>query len=468
MFDSSDPAGLLAEMTVAQRDERIAVARRLFAAGRLCQLRMADIDTADRMQWCIDNWEAVAAEVGAELGISRARASAQMNYGLELLERFPKLGAAFARGEVDFRVITVAVFRTGLVTDPDVLAAIDARLAAAAPRWNASSRGKIAEIVDWFVRQHDPAAERVARSADSDRHVEISPSRDGLAEFWGVVRAPDAAALDRRLDQLAATVCRDDSRTKRQRRADALAALAAGHSAMVCECGSPECPVRESDAEPVQVVIHLLAEQATVSGEGTAPGYLPGYGAVPAEAIRKLTARARLRTLTPAHQLRAEPRYRPSAALADFIRARDLCCRFPGCDKPAEVCDIDHTIPWSSGGLTHPSNLSLKCRAHHLLKTFWCGENGWRDVQFPDGTIVWTSPSGRTYTTTPGGALFFPQLATPTEEAGRAAQPADSSAPGRTLLMPTRQRTRAAERAARIAWERGLNEARWAADPPPF
>jgi len=29
-------------------------------------------------------------------------------------------------------------------------------------------------------------------------------------------------------------------------------------------------------------------------------------------------------------------------------------------------------------------------------------------------------------------------------------------------------RTRAAERAARIAWERGLNEARWAADPPPF
>jgi len=89
-------------------------------------------------------------------------------------------------------------------------------------------------------------------------------------------------------------------------------------------------------------------------------------------------------------------------------------------------------------------------------------------VQFPDGAIVWTSPSGRTYTTTPGGALFFPQLATPTEETGRAAQSADSSTSGRTLLMPTRQRTRAAERAARIAWERGLNEARWAADPPPF
>ena len=42
------------------------------------------------------------------------------------------------------------------------------------------------------------------------------------------------------------------------------------------------------------------------------------------------------------------------------------------------------------------------------------------------------------------------------------------NSPGRTLMMPTRKRSRAAERAARINWERGLNEARWAADPPPF
>jgi hypothetical protein len=35
-------------------------------------------------------------------------------------------------------------------------------------------------------------------------------------------------------------------------------------------------------------------------------------------------------------------------------------------------------------------------------------------------------------------------------------------------MMPTRKRTRATNRAARIATERGLNEARWAADPPPF
>lgn len=37
-----------------------------------------------------------------------------------------------------------------------------------------------------------------------------------------------------------------------------------------------------------------------------------------------------------------EPHYRPSAKLAAFVRARDLFCRFPGCDVPA---DIDHVVP---------------------------------------------------------------------------------------------------------------------------
>ena len=127
-------------------------------------------------------------------------------------------------------------------------------------------------------------------------------------------------------------------------------------------------------------------------------------------------------------------------ALAAFVKARDLSCRFPGCDKPAEVCDIDHTIPWSTGGPTHPSNLKLLCRGHHLTKTFW---TTWHDVQQPDGTVIWTSPSGRTYTTTPGGALFFPQLGAPTEEFDTVVRQRDSGE-SRTEMMPTRRRSRAA------------------------
>jgi hypothetical protein len=45
-----------------------------------------------------------------------------------------------------------------------------------------------------------------------------------------------------------------------------------------------------------------------------------------------------------------------------------------------------------------------------LIKTFW----GWHDHQLPDAAIIWTSPSGQTYVTTPGSALLFPNLCTPT------------------------------------------------------
>lgn len=468
MFDTThDESAFLDLMRSAQRSERIAVAQRLLAAGRLCQLRMAEVDEIDRTQWCIDNWEAVAAEVGAELGISRGRASTQMHNGRELLERLPKLGAVFAAGEVDYGVISIAVFRTGLITDDEVMDAIDSRLAGAAPGWNATSRKRITELIDWWICALDPAAVRVGRQAQLDRHIDIGPGRDGLAELWGAVRSPDAAALDRRLDQLAATVCPDDPRTLRQRRADAVGALAAGQSALLCDCGSPDCTARDDAAQPGQVVIHLLAESATVSGHNATPGYLPGYGTVPAETIREMAQHARLRPLAQPSQLGSEPHYRPSTALADFIRFRDLTCRFPGCDKPAEFCDIDHTVSWDRGGLTHPSNLAALCRAHHLLKTFWVGEVGWSERQFADGTITWTSPSGRVYTTKPGGALLFPILGVPTEILTTPERRPRSDR-GRALMMPTRRRIRDVDRAARICWERSVNERRAAANPPPF
>lgn len=474
MFDTLDEAGALAEMSAAQRAERSAVARGLFAAGRLVQLRLSEVAQDQRLNWCIDNWEAVAAEVGAEMGISRRRASVQMERGLALLERLPKLGAALAAGDVDFRVVAVAIFRTGLITDPGILAAIDTALARSAPGWNALPHRKIVEYIDWRVRELDPAAQRTARESNADRHIEISPGQDGLATVWGSVLAPDAAALDRRLEQLAASVCPGDSRTKRQRRADALGALTAGATVLTCDCRSPSCPAADAAAVPGQIVIHLIAEAESVTSEGSTAGYLPGYGSVPAEAVRDLASRGTIRRLVRPEQLRGEPGYRPSRALAEFIRCRDLTCRFPGCGVPAEFCDIDHSVPWSRGGPTHPANLSLRCRPHHLLKTFWTGADGWREKLHPDGTIEWTSPAGRRYTTTPGGAIFFPALATPAgaidrrEATDGEATDEDVNSPHRGLMMPARRRTRAEERAARIAWERGLNEARWAADPPPF
>ncbi len=100
---------------------------------------------------------------------------------------------------------------------------------------------------------------------------------------------------------------------------------------------------------------------ATVEGTSDKPGYLPGYGALPAPMVTELAKRAKLRPVVVPKDLVAEPRYRPSAASARFIRCRDLTCRFPGCDHPAVACDIDHTVPYPVGP-THPSNNKLYCR----------------------------------------------------------------------------------------------------------
>jgi alpha-D-ribose 1-methylphosphonate 5-triphosphate synthase subunit PhnG len=89
--------------------------------------------------------------------------------------------------------------------------------------------------------------------------------------------------------------------------------------------------------------------------------------------------------------------YRPAPRLRDYITARDLTCRMPICRQPAWRGDLDHTIPYHRGGATCTCNLGGRCRTHHILKSL----PGWQLRQTRHGTFVWTTPSGRTYQTTP-------------------------------------------------------------------
>jgi hypothetical protein len=198
-------------------------------------------------------------------------------------------------------------------------------------------------------------------------------------------------------------------------------------------------------------------------------GRIVSGGVVPAPLLAELIrGGARVTPVGHPGEAAPEPRYRPSAALERFVRCRDLTCRFPGCDRPAEFCDIDHTVPFPLG-LTHPSNLKCLCKKHHLLKTFWTGIDGWRDEQWSDGTVVWTAPSGQTYTTRPGSRLLFPSLCLPTGELPTAPM-VDRPLGDRGVMMPKRRRTREQDRAARIDAERAFNAAHVAErnKPPPF
>jgi len=90
-------------------------------------------------------------------------------------------------------------------------------------------------------------------------------------------------------------------------------------------------------------------------------------------------------------------RYRPGLRLQHLIRIRYATCTHPGCRRPAKACDLDHCVPYDKGGITCWCNIHPVCRAHHRTKQV----PGWALAQQDSGTMTWTAPSGRTYTTTP-------------------------------------------------------------------
>ncbi|MBA3782155.1 MAG: HNH endonuclease [Nocardioides sp.] len=80
--------------------------------------------------------------------------------------------------------------------------------------------------------------------------------------------------------------------------------------------------------------------------------------------------------------------YHPSARLREQVILRDRTCVFPWCNRPSRACDLDHIIPWESGGETSSHNLAALCRRHHRLKT----HGAWSYRRTGPATYTWTSP----------------------------------------------------------------------------
>jgi hypothetical protein len=64
--------------------------------------------------------------------------------------------------------------------------------------------------------------------------------------------------------------------------------------------------------------------------------------------------------------------------------------RFPGCNRRAEACEVDHVISWADGGSTSKENLAPLCERDHHCKHDTC----WNATRLPDGTLDWTDPTG--------------------------------------------------------------------------
>ena len=89
--------------------------------------------------------------------------------------------------------------------------------------------------------------------------------------------------------------------------------------------------------------------------------------------------------------------YDPGVMLRHLAEIRHATCTGPGCRRPAASCDFEHNTPYQAGGRTCLCNGNPKCRHDHRPKQ----HPRWHAEQLPDGSVRWTTPSGRQYTTEP-------------------------------------------------------------------
>ena len=299
-----------------------------------------------------------AAEVGAMMAWTTGAATERMGLAATLCEDLPEVLDALRRGLIDLARAREIVLGTCELDPDDRVDLARAALGYA----GGHTRGQLRA---WLARRvaglHPDAAQRRRRTAVKRRGVWMHPESDGMATVSAYLTAEQARAV---LDALGAAAANIEGGVDAAR-ADVFVSLITGLTV----------------GTPVPV---------TVVRVDTGPELL-GYGPLSARHADLLCAGRPTITLN-----RPGPAggYRPSPALARWVRAHHRHCRFPGCRRPAAQCDLDHVLPWPAGA-TSSWNLAPMCRRHHRLKT----HSEWTVVLLPDGRMRWTSPRGRVYYT---------------------------------------------------------------------
>jgi hypothetical protein len=156
--------------------------------------------------------------------------------------------------------------------------------------------------------------------------------------------------------------------------------------------------------ENAKVHVRLTLPASTVLGADSKPGYLAGYGWLPAQRALKLAVQKDAvwqRILTDpltGHAVDVGRRkYTPPAALRDHLEAIYPTCTGPGCMKPAYLCDLDHVTPFPQGATDH-ENVRPACRPPHRAKT----HGGWRVELSDNGRgLTWVTRHGFRFTHEP-------------------------------------------------------------------
>ena len=406
----------------------------------------------------------VTSELGAAMRLSDRTVQARMSAASTLVERFPKTLRALRKGRVDF-AHAAAIADCGAAIGDELMRAEYERILLEAAKYETPSRLRaIARVV--AARIDPEMAAQLQRQAIGQRRVRVIDLDDGMARLLADLPAVLAHAIFDRLTQMAeeerrtevaacvtaADVTAADVTAAHLTAADVVdpegvgtaaanavggeasgvpGALEPAESPCGAICTASDGDVRTLDEMRADIFADLvLTGGPTAHGEGDAlasiraevqitipvltamgrsdePALLEGYGPIDREIACALAAEAPGWDRVMFHPQTGLPlavdRYRPSAELRRFLRARDERCRFPGCTRSPARCDVDHTIDRAKGGETAEGNLANFCRRHHTVKH----ATAWRVQQLGQGVLEWTSPTGRRYLDRPPPVVRF-------------------------------------------------------------
>jgi hypothetical protein len=392
-----------------------------------------------------------ADEIAAAFRLTWLSAAGEVEYARAVARRLPVTFAALAAGKLDAVHVRIIEEFTSVLSDEDAAVADELLAAAAQAKTYAELRRAAGRLVLRLdpdaVRKRKEKARREARvrsfreeSGNAGISGREMPSVEVLASMQHVedrARALRDAGVPGTWEELKVRALLDLLQERDSRQAPAGSAPGAGSgpggpsigaqviitvpaTAMSGDTG----PAGEVDgfgildhADTRDLIAAAARNPATrwcltvLNPDGTAAAHAcatgprqwpPGQGPPGPITLRWLQDFLNIKKLTPVirgpcNHSRAEDRYRPSRKLRHLVRARNTTCTAPGCGRRATSCDLDHTDPHHHGGRTCECNLAPLCRHHHRCKQ----ADGWRLEQPEPGVLVWHTPSGRTYTTTP-------------------------------------------------------------------
>ncbi|MCJ1674647.1 MULTISPECIES: HNH endonuclease signature motif containing protein [unclassified Rathayibacter] len=337
----------------------------------------------------------IRAELAVTLGVSEPEVCRRLETAEMLMEHLPLTRALLRDGRILWEV-GEAICRTASSLPEASRVALDERATDAAVTMTTTQLRRA--LSRWREELHEqPLAERHAR-AKEERAVWVTPNVDGMATLCVHAPAPAVTGAYDRLRRIARTLRDDgDPRTLQQLSADAAVDL-------LCDgdiAGTTPDPEHRPDPTfipGVRAEVRLTLAASTAVGLDDAPADLDGYGPVPAPIARELirTAASFTRVLTDSETgavVSVGRTHRvPPPQMRLHLQLRDQTCRFAGCTRPAATSEADHTLEWRNGGETSLDNLVSLCTSHHHVRH---GDQWSYDRVDDQGTLVWTSPTGR-------------------------------------------------------------------------